>query len=401
MPTEQPDERRMLRKNLLFSKLFGEPSYGSLDRLLRDADDLDIPFRRRFHRIIVAEVETWGELLSRTETRYDPDDRSEAYFVLSNICSEMFSMDGACHVCYTDFQGRIVFWLDADDDCCETALFRQAAEHAARVTEAEFRMVVTFSIGPWFEDLFSTFWVYQSILNLLFYFRYLSDQRSVYTMEHLPEKATPMTLSGRGGWERHLLDTLRDGNFEGVKTLLQEYYRRRFFEDAVTLEVFPQRRASFTELLEITAVELLQRYPAAEVPGEAVFRIISTAETAQAQLDAVEQLVDEIVARLQPGNQEPAPDWVGDLVEYVQKNYSDPNITVYLLAERAGLTPSYCTRIFRRHMGMSLLEYIQRQRIRAATGLLEAGKTMSETAHAAGFTCTQTLRRTLKQYRAQ
>ncbi len=398
MPEDLFDERKSLYKDLFFSKLLGSVSYGSLDILLRDARDLDIPCDWPYHRIIVVELETWGELLSRTAARFDPEDRAEANFILNNIAMDLFAMGGRCHVTTTSYQGRLVFWLDAKETGCTDEMFQAAAEKTAKLTEEEFSMVATFAIGKWFQDLFTAFYEYQSVLNLLFYFRYLSDQNAVYTMRHLPETAEPMTFSRYNAWNRSILEAVRTGQLERIKELLQASFASRFLENTVTLAVFPQRRAAFCEFLESTIVELLQQYPMRSLDQDALVLKVSSAETAQEQLATMEWLLDEISNRLQPEAQDPPP-WVAELADYVQRSYTDPNMTVYLLAERAGLTPSYCTRIFRRYMGVSLLEYIQRTRVRTAVQLLEAGYTMAQTAAKSGFSCTQTLRRTLKQYR--
>lgn len=83
-----------------------------------------------------------------------------------------------------------------------TEELRRKAEYAANTAEAEYQLVATISIGDWFSDLFSAFAAYQDTLNLMFYFRYLSDQGSVYTMENMPMAATLLTLSDRRKWER-------------------------------------------------------------------------------------------------------------------------------------------------------------------------------------------------------
>lgn len=93
---------------------------------------------------------------------------------------------------------------------------------------------------------------------------------------------------------------LEDGSFDGVKVLLRQFYEDRFEQGQVTLQVFPQRRASFTELLELTAVELKQRYTMEENRLEEVIGTISTAETAAEQLETMELLLDDIAACVQP-----------------------------------------------------------------------------------------------------
>ena len=393
------DERLMLRKDHFFTKLLASPSYGSLDILLRDASDLSLGCAAPFHRLIVAEIELWEELFSRTDKHFDPENRSEVLFVLSNLCYELFSMDGKCRVESIDFQGRMVFWIDADCNTVTTRQFQDRALQAAEVLESEYRLFVTFSISACFEDLFQTFQVYQDTLNILFYHRYLSGKKSAYSVLDVPMDTVSVTLSQRCSEENHLLNLVQMGNMESLRDYIYEIYQERFFETPPSLELLPQRRAAFSESLELVVSELSARYPGIVLELEEAIHRISVEETGLGQLEVLEGCIDAIIQSSEVLDQEQAPMWVEQLKGYVQKNYRDVNLTVYSLAEQVSLTPSYCTRVFRRYTGMSLLEYIQRQRVQAAIALLESGCTMAQVARKTGFACTQTLRRTLKQYR--
>ncbi|MFG1929394.1 GlxA family transcriptional regulator [Mycobacterium sp. NPDC048908] len=67
--------------------------------------------------------------------------------------------------------------------------------------------------------------------------------------------------------------------------------------------------------------------------------------------------------------------------------------SVKSLAARASLSTRQLTRLFRSELGTTPASYVERARIDAARAALDAGRTVSETAHLAGFGSTESLRR--------
>ena len=72
--------------------------------------------------------------------------------------------------------------------------------------------------------------------------------------------------------------------------------------------------------------------------------------------------------------------------------------SVKSLALRASLSTRQLTRLFRFELGTTPADYVERVRIDAARAALDAGRTVSETAHLAGFGSTETLRRAFVEH---
>lgn len=72
--------------------------------------------------------------------------------------------------------------------------------------------------------------------------------------------------------------------------------------------------------------------------------------------------------------------------------------SVRSLAVRASLSTRQLTRLFRSELGMTPAEYVEMIRIDAARAALDAGRTVTETAHLAGFGSTETLRRAFVEH---
>jgi transcriptional regulator GlxA family with amidase domain len=72
--------------------------------------------------------------------------------------------------------------------------------------------------------------------------------------------------------------------------------------------------------------------------------------------------------------------------------------SVRSLAARASLSTRQLTRLFRSELGTTPADYVEMVRIDAARAALDAGRTVTDTAHLAGFGSTETLRRAFVEH---
>ncbi|OBB14949.1 AraC family transcriptional regulator [Mycobacteriaceae bacterium 1482268.1] len=72
--------------------------------------------------------------------------------------------------------------------------------------------------------------------------------------------------------------------------------------------------------------------------------------------------------------------------------------SVKTLAARASLSTRQLTRLFRSELGTTPADYVEMVRIDVARAALDAGRTVSDTAHLAGFGSTETLRRAFVEH---
>ena len=52
-----------------------------------------------------------------------------------------------------------------------------------------------------------------------------------------------------------------------------------------------------------------------------------------------------------------------NLIGFVQKNYSDCNLSLSLLAEKFGLSPSYISKLFKEETGQNFVSYVKQLRM--------------------------------------
>ncbi len=115
---------------------------------------------------------------------------------------------------------------------------------------------------------------------------------------------------------------------------------------------------------------------------------------------AVEGLVLEalaVAARAPRADERPAPRWLGRATELLRDG-APSELTTARVAAEAGVHPVHFARVFRREHGCTVGEYVRRQRVRHALGLLsDTSLPLAEVALAAGFADQSHLTRVFRQ----
>ncbi|WP_211296351.1 AraC family transcriptional regulator [Paenibacillus donghaensis] len=87
------------------------------------------------------------------------------------------------------------------------------------------------------------------------------------------------------------------------------------------------------------------------------------------------------------------------VIEFVQENYSDKDLSVSLIGDQFRLTPQYVSRLFREQTRkVGLHDYINQTRVEAAKVLLLEGTSIDETAARVGFASSHAFIRVFKKY---
>jgi AraC family transcriptional regulator len=105
---------------------------------------------------------------------------------------------------------------------------------------------------------------------------------------------------------------------------------------------------------------------------------------AEVETEALE-LLDPLVKRSLGQEQRACPSWLRRAQALLHDSFRSP-LRVHLIAREIGVHPVHLTRVFRRHHGCTVSEYLRTLRLAEAGRLiLRQGHTIAEAAHEAGF----------------
>ena len=88
---------------------------------------------------------------------------------------------------------------------------------------------------------------------------------------------------------------------------------------------------------------------------------------------------------------------VSEIEDYIKSHFYESDVGVTKICQKFGITPSYFSRIFKKHSGMNLPEYLHQLRIEKAKQLLvDTDSTVQDIAGNTGFYNSRTLSRVFK-----
>ncbi|WP_088344888.1 helix-turn-helix domain-containing protein [Bacillus cereus] len=171
--------------------------------------------------------------------------------------------------------------------------------------------------------------------------------------------------------EKQFFTAIKEGNKEKVI----EYAYAFPQEDAVTLSKTSQLRQQKNN--GIIAITLATRYAIeGNLPSEVAFSLSSLYIQTIEQLDdmfAVNRLIEDALCtfadRVKLFNAQKYSKTIITCLDYISKNIYNA-ITLNNLAEHIGIKPSYLSSLFKKEVGISLVEYLQGERIEEAKKLL-------------------------------
>lgn len=126
---------------------------------------------------------------------------------------------------------------------------------------------------------------------------------------------------------------------------------------------------------------------------------LMTVRTMQELEDVATQIIDQLAEHQQSG-ESGLGSKLEQVIRYIEANYSDPNLSVQMIAEEFSLSLPYLSREFKRYKETGVLSYINECRIRHAKKLMmeNSNMTVAEVAQLVGYNSSQTLIRIFKRY---
>lgn len=156
-------------------------------------------------------------------------------------------------------------------------------------------------------------------------------------------------------------------------------------------------------LYNVTMTHLREQYPALYDSLFTEQRSLGVSLLSPANLHELEIGYEQLFGRMRQGSAEEledAGDMVSGFMRLVQQQYADSSLSVADLCERLGISHSYLSRVLKRRLNMSALEYLQKYRMRKAVERIqqEPQLTVSQIAHQVGFYEDAAFSRVFKKY---
>ncbi len=239
---------------------------------------------------------------------------------------------------------------------------------------------------------------YQETLGMMEYAIFSnSEQEIISSMESVrPEVRTRLMLE-TAALERKFFVAATNYQFtEAADYMLEmlEHYSRHHYESVHTIKArFYGRIETVYNLMEIKLDPQMDRSSFRQEFYDE-FMGLTTKEQIQEKIrQFFDRLEENCRGIRRTGNH------VQDVVEYIQRNYANPELSVSVICEELNINASYLSRMFKQQKGCGVLEYIHQYRIDQVQRLLVATKLeLQDIAEQTGYENAKAMGRVFKKY---
>jgi two-component system response regulator YesN len=302
----------------------------------------------------------------RLSQNYDMVDISLLKYAIENICNEIISREFKLEL-LEDAADSVLLLINlgANDGHSGPAMQKLLLE-AQHNIEKFLKITVTISVGSVAdkaEDLkLSWTGACQSI-----HYRLVYGTNSLIFYDELAQEGLN-DYQYPTGLEKQLMDGLKSGDSERLQELTEEFITtlHQFKYDEIILS-----------LLQLLVITLRTAKEMSNFDRKNADLEIHTSQQELLKLDTLDQtkdwylaLCERIMAERDKEAQSKNNKTIDKLVAYLQENYTDTNVSVELLAQLVGLSPSYVRKIFKEETGKSIAELLAELRFQQAKKLL-------------------------------
>jgi AraC-like DNA-binding protein/ligand-binding sensor protein len=185
--------------------------------------------------------------------------------------------------------------------------------------------------------------------------------------------------------EQMLLASLRQGDNEQAKTILNELWAVLFFANPDNFKYMQFRAIELVVLLSRAAVISGNTEDALLETNNHYLRCIQEAQTTEELIDVLHVAVDYMTGQIFSFQGVRHASALRKAEQYIWENYTR-KISLQEVAEASGLSAPYFSTVFKEEMGENLSSYLNRLRVdKAAAMLAETKLSLSEIAGSCGF----------------
>ncbi len=183
-----------------------------------------------------------------------------------------------------------------------------------------------------------------------------------------------------------LLFGLRTGAVEQVSVLAGQFIQSLAASDLSPLRIRHEMQEFFAQALDELGDLGISAAAVADELGRDYYEYVHSIDSRKGILEAIDRIAG-LSSRVNATRGHNQSEWKTlDFKEYVERHYSDPNLWIRTVAEGLSISESYLSKILRRQLKCSFVEYLTNFRVARARSLLESTDLMTyEIANAVGY----------------
>ncbi len=291
-------------------------------------------------------------------------------FIIANVVEELVRQNNGGYVFEVDDMMACLINLrqTADTDAKQDMV--RIAKEAKEFLGSKFAINLMFSFSAIHHALWGIPEAYHESLSVMEYKKTM-DNESLLSYDEL--NITNGYFDYTIETEYKLINYIKAGEFKHAEELLNDIFEINFSKTTLSNDLI---KCLMFDLVNT----MLKTLPEINCASDGAFLreldIANRLLKCEKIYDMKRQMVDifRMICDYIQQNKAKKDTFINNVINYVNENYNDANISVSVIAGKFKLTPSYLTRLFKEQTGSCLLDYMAKVRIDKAKQLLKEGR---------------------------
>lgn len=199
--------------------------------------------------------------------------------------------------------------------------------------------------------------------------------------------------------EIQLIKSVKYGDFDTVQKLIKEIFDQNLAGKSLSMEMARcfhfDIMSTGIKILSSINIEYKEVFGADINPLDRLTACNTIGEMHETLVYIYRKICEYISSiQVEPGNDE----IVNKVLDYIEKRYSDPSISLAMVAEAFNMTPSNLSHIFKEHTGCNFIDWLREKRIGKIRELLaDSNMSLEEIAQVTGYVNSNVLIRNFKK----
>lgn len=328
--------------------------------------------------VMLVKIENSSTFMESMDMRLDM-----GQYALSNVISELLEEKKAeCYITSVngDTLGIIVNFTEKNENGRKT--IESVTEQFVSFFEKNYGMELFIAVSSEVKEVYELENCYSEAIQAMKYRVVIGRSKTVFYNDIIDKRIDYVYTPEH---EREIMAALNGGDYERIEKVIDDLF-----------DINVSSRSYAAIAVQGFILELV-RTLIKVIPSATIVNVIDFEEKTAEEIKRIllECIYEDCSVKKNKDRQN-----VGEaVVEYIEKNYSDPDMSVNTLGEKFGLSPSYLSKLFREQTGNGMLGYIQEVRISHAEELLARGMNIETVAEKVGYISGNSFARTYKKLR--
>lgn len=373
---------------------------GRMKRTLPLSDVLaayEVSFRHERFGVFMMYIDDYGKLDTPVEDESYYDRVKLLHFMMINVVEELANKNNMAYV--VEMDEYLCCILNGPDHSDQLEEWKSIARQAQEFLFTHVKVVVTISISSIHQSLFGLQEAYEEAMEAMEY-KFLMSGGEVIVYDEVVQEASmgqnpayyyPLVA------EQQLINFIKTGDAEKAMSITKDIISTNTTREQVSIPFIRCIVVEFASTFMRAMIEMPGRTEQESLSFERVHNQLLQCRSIK---DLEVELVKIIKLLCSAEKQSSVNDELMEKVQtYVDQHYCEPSLNLSVIGDAFEMTPPYLARLFKKHNGESLLEYLHKIRINHAKRLLkETSVSVLEIGSQVGFNEISTFNRIFKKY---